>query len=390
MTNIGHKCRICKNEDLSIILDYGKVALSDSFLNDFTKVKEEKKYPLRLCFCNYCRHVQIDETLDPLLLFQNYVYETGTSKSVIVFAKELTNTLLKCHRLVSLNSFPKVLEIASNDGTVLSLFQDKGCEILGIDPAENIVKLANKDGVRSIAEFFNLKTAKNVLDKFGKWDLCIARNVMAHVSDLHGFAEGIKVLLSKKGFAVIEVPHLQTMFEELQYDQVFHEHIGYHSLDSFNKLFNQYNLEVFNVEKIWIHGGSLRVYLQHKGGARQITNRVKEILTEENKLGLYESKTWCGFAQKVLDHKIALREEIFKLKSKSKKISVYGASGKGQSLLQFCQLDSSLIDFVVDKSKMKQGKITPGTHIPIFPVEHIYEDLPNVILLCAWILLKNC
>ncbi len=378
------ECRICRNEDLDVILDYGDVALSDSFLNNPDEIKDEGKYPLRLCFCNSCKHLQIDEIVDPRLLFQNYVYETGVSKSVVGFAQDLSQTLLECHHAIGSGDQPKVLEVASNDGTVLSIFQEKGCEILGIDPAQNIVEAANSRGVRSIARFFNLESAQAIASEYGQWDMCIARNVMAHVNDLHGFAEGIKVVLAATGFAVVEVPHIQTMFEELQYDQVFHEHIGYHSLDSFQKLFGLFEMEVFDVEKIWIHGGSIRVYLQHNNGPRELSARVHEVLSEEESLGLYDQASWNAFAEKILGQKAALREEIAKLKKEGKKVAVYGASGKGQSLLQFCELDGDCLDYVVDKSEMKQGKITPGTHIQIYSTDHIYEDLPDVILLCAW------
>ena len=373
--------RICKSGSLDVVLDYGQVALADAFLDDLSQVSEEKKYPLNLCICSNCKHLQIDEIVDPKLLFKNYIYETGVSPSVVSYAEQLTNKLLKIHDSAK---NPTVLEIASNDGTGLSFFQKKGCEILGIDPAENIVEGANKRGIRSIAKFFNLESAQEIVEEYGNWEIIIARNVMAHVSDLHGFAGGIKLVLSDKGFASIEVPHLQTMFEELQYDQVFHEHIGYHSLDSFQKLFSQYEIEVFDVEKVWVHGGSIRVYLQHKNGPRKVTSRVTELIKEESGLGLYDRASWNTFSDRILLHKSALKGEITKLREEGKKVSVYGASGKGQSLLQFCELDNNLLDYVVDKSKLKQGKFTPGTHIPIFSNDHIYKEFPDIILLCAW------
>ena len=377
-------CRICSSKDLEIVLDYGDVALSDSFLNSIIEIEQEKKYPLKLCFCNHCKHLQIDEILDPSDLFANYIYETGFSNAVIKYAQEFFQIILQCYQKNNASREPRVLEIASNDGTVLSIFQENGCKILGIDPAKNIVERANAQGVQTIAGFFNLQSAEDILRKFGDWDVTIARNVMAHVSDLHGFAEGLNVVLSPTGFAVIEVPHLQTMFEELQYDQVFHEHIGYHSLDSFQKLFSNFNMEVFDVEKIWIHGGSIRVYLQYTNGPRQISDRVQNLLEEERQLGLYKLASWKEFSQKIQSHKNSMRDEIYRLRELGKKIAVYGASGKGQSLLQFCELDNSVLDYVVDKSEMKQGKITPGTHISIYSNEHIYEEFPDVILLCAW------
>ena len=372
-------CRICKAKELTVVLDYGEVALADSFLNE-EEIKDEKKYPLRLCFCKNCSHLQIDDIIDPKLLFENYVWETGISKSMIEFSIELYDKIINCYN----SEKPKVLEIASNDGTVLSVFKENGCEILGIDPAKNIVEIANKREIRTIARFFNLETAKEVVENYGKWDVCIARNVLAHVKDIHGLAEGIKTILDEDGFAVIEFPQLKTMFKELQYDQVFHEHIGYHSLDSVKKLFEMYDMEIFDVEEIWIHGGSLRVYVQHNNEPRKISENVNKLLNEEKELGLLEESLWNDFATRAVAHKKALKGEIEKLKNQGKKVIIYGASGKGQSLLQFCEIDNNLIDCVIDKSEMKQGKFTPGTHIKIYSPPQIYDSKADVILLCAW------
>ena len=377
-------CRICRKEELEVILDYEEMALSDSFLDSNDEIEDEKKYPMNLCFCHECKHLQIDEILDPGDLFSDYIYATGFSDAVIRYAKEFHEIIKRTYDEKSNGSKPKVLEIASNDGTVLSVFKENGSDVLGIDPARNIVEIANERGINSIAGFFNLESANTIIDKFGSYDIVIGRNVMAHVADLHGFAEGISVTLSKSGFAVIEVPHLQTMFQELQYDQVFHEHIGYHSLDSFVKLFSKFGMEVIDVETIWIHGGSIRVYLQHINGPREISKNVESLIEEERNLGLYELSSWRDFARRAISHKDSISKKIREFKEEGKKVAVYGASGKGQCLLQFCKIDNSVIDYVVDKSELKHGKITPGTHIPIYPTEHIHEDFPDVILLCAW------
>lgn len=380
------RCRICEKEKLEVILDYGEVALADGFLNSYEEVENEEKHSLRLCICKNCKHLQIDEIIPPELLFTNYVYETGVSKSIIEFSEELYEKVIRCYRSLtnSADKMPGVLEIGSNDGTILSVFKDRGSNILGVDPADNIVDVANKKGIRTIAGFFDLENAQTILNDYGKWEISIARNVLAHVSQLHSFVKGIKLLLENNGFVVIEVPHLKTMFAELQYDQVFHEHIGYHSLDSIQKLFGKYEMEVFDVEEIWIHGGSIRVYLQYEGGPRPINNSVQELLDDERSIGLLDESSWHNFVEKVQLHKSQLSEELKRLKASNKKIAIYGASGKGQSLIQFCEIANTMIEYVVDKSKLKHGKITPGSHMKIFPPEHIYDDLPDVILICAW------
>jgi SAM-dependent methyltransferase len=372
-------CRICDKKELKVVLDYGNVALADSFLNE-EDIKAEKKFPLRLCICRHCKHVQIDDIIDPKLLFEHYVWETGISKSIIKFSQELYENIIgRCDK-----DNPDILEIASNDGTILSVFKDNGCNVLGVDPAKNIVEIANKRGVNSIARFFNLETAEEVVKDYGKRDVCIARNVLAHVSDLHGLVQGLRLVLKEDGFASLEFPQLKTTFEELQYDQVFHEHIGFHSLDSVIKLLEPYDMEVFDAEELWIHGGSLRVFIQHKGGGRKVQDNLHRLLNEENEIGLLDESSWEKFAERAIAHKTAMKNTIQKLKNDGRKVIIYGASGKGQSLLQFCEIDNTLIDCVIDKSEMKQGKYTPGTHMKIYPPARIYESGADVILLCAW------
>lgn len=375
------KCRICGHETLTPILEYGQVALADGFLEALHDLENEPRYALNLCFCENCQHLQIDEMVEPDLLFSDYVYETGVSPSVLEYASEFSSEILARSQN---NAKPKVFEVASNDGTVLAEFQKAGCEILGMDPAKNIVEMANARGIRSIANFFNEENARDAAAKYGEWDILLARNVMAHVADLHGFAKGIQVLLKHSGFAVIECPHLLTMYEELQYDQVFHEHIGFHSLDSVRKLFNLFDMEVFDVKQVWIHGGSIRLFLQHRNGPFEINDRVTQLQSLEEEKGLLSIESWLRFAEQIREHKHALLTEITELKKAGKRVAVYGASGKGQSLLQYCGLDHTMIEYVVDKSTMKQGKFTPGTHIPIYAPQHLYRDRPDVILLCAW------
>lgn len=376
-------CRVCDFQDFGMILDYGEVALADSFLNSQSDIEKEKKYPLNLVICKNCKHVQIDEIVDPKLMFSNYPWETGISKSIEEFSNDMSEKLIKLFNIEK-PSKPKVFEIASNDGSLLNVFKNKGCEILGVDPAENIAKKANEKLINTIPKFFNYNTAKEVVSQYGQYDICIARNVLAHVNKLHSLVEGIRLILKDDGFAVIEVPSLYAMVEQLQYDQVFHEHIGYHSLDSVIKLFEKYNMQVFDVESLWIHGGSLRIFIKHNDGPMLKSKNVNNFYNKEKSLGLFENSTWEKYAARVNSHRESLLNELNKIKKENKKIAIYGASGKGQSLLQFCGIDNTMVEYVVDKSKMKQGKLTPGTHIPVFSPDHIYEDLPEVILLCAW------
>jgi hypothetical protein len=378
------KCRCCGETALKIIMDYGMVALADSFLYE-KEISDEQKFHLNLCICKNCFHVQIDEIINPKILFENYVWETGISKSIFEFA----NRLYEKTKELMIKEESKILEIASNDGTVLSIFKKNGCKILGVEPAKNIALDANKIGIPTIDEFFNYETAKRIAKDYGKWDVCIARNVIAHVSDLHGLVQGIQTILDKDGFALIEFPHLQKMYSDLQYDQVFHEHIGYHSLHSIVFLFGLYNMEVFDVEELEVHGGSLRVYVKHAESKREIKYDVVKIMISEANSGIFSINNWTSYANRCEIHKNTLRGMIEKCKNDGENIIIYGASGKGQSLIQMSGITKDLISGVVDKSKMKQGKLTPGSHIKIYPTEYIYESKANVILLCAWNIAKE-
>ena len=377
-------CRCCKKKGFKQILDYGRVALADSFLYE-KEIINEKKYPLKLCICVNCFHVQIDEIIDPKTLFENYVWETGVSKSIFEFAIRLYEKTKK----IMIKKESRILEIASNDGTVLSVFKKNGCKILGVEPAKNIASDANEKGIPTINEFFNYETAKKIANNYGKWDVCIARNVIAHVSDLHGLVKGIQTILDKDGFAMIEFPHLQKMYNDLQYDQVFHEHIGYHSLHSIVFLFGLYNMEVFDVEELEVHGGSLRVFIKHEGSKRVKKYDVVKTMISEINSGIFSINNWEDYAHRCLIHKKSLRELVEKCKDEGEHIVIYGASGKGQSLIQMSEITKDMISGVVDKSIMKQGKFTPGSHMKIHPTEYIYESKAGVILLCAWNIAKE-
>ena len=377
------KCRVCRKESLAPVLDYGKVALADGFLDSPSAVKDERTFPLVLCLCEACGHLQINEIVNPELLFRNYIYLTGVSDTVLEHAQVLYQSVVQA--LGATGRPPlRVIEAASNDGTILSVFQRNGCRVLGVDPARNIAKIANEGGIETIAEFFDKETAKRVSERMHNADVFIARNVLAHVADLHGFVEGIGTVMGGEGVGVIEVPHALTMYDQLQYDQVFHEHLGYYTLEVLQTLFRMHGLKVIRAEEIPIHGGSIRVYLAHEASSRREDGSVQRVLGEERKRGLAKAATWLEFAGRVNRQKAALLEELKTLKANGKRIAAYGASGKGQAMLQFCGIDGKLLDYVVDKSGWKQGKLTPGTHLPVYPTERLLSDKPDILLLSAW------
>jgi hypothetical protein len=376
-------CRVCLAQSLVPVLDYGRVALADGFLDGPSAIKDEPTFPLTLCLCEACGHLQINEIVSPELLFRNYIYLTGVSDTVLEHAQVLYQSVVQALGATGRPQL-QVIEAASNDGTVLSVFQRNGCRVLGVDPARNIAKIANERGIETIAEFFNKETARVVSDRMPHADVFIARNVLAHVADLHGFVAGIGIVMAADGVGVIEVPHALTMYDQLQYDQVFHEHLGYYTLEVLQTLFRMHGLKVIRAEEIPIHGGSIRVYLAREASSRPEDVSVQRVVGEERKRGLATVATWLEFAERVHRQKATLLEEIRALKAKGKRIAAYGASGKGQAMLQFCGIDRRLLDFVVDKSQWKQGKLTPGTHIPVHSTERLLSDKPDVLLLSAW------
>lgn len=376
-------CRVCRTQGLEEILDYGHVALADGFLDDASAIKDESLFPLVLCLCSACGHLQINEVVSPEVLFRNYIYLTGVSDTVLEHARALYESVVAALGLSGKPSL-RIVEAASNDGTILSVFQQNGCRILGADPARNIARIANERGIETVAEFFNAETARVMATRLPNADVFIARNVLAHVADLHGFVEGIGVVLAPEGIGVIEVPHALTMYDQMQYDQVFHEHIGYYTVDVLRTLFDMHGLKVFRVEKVAIHGGSIRVYVARNTSSRREDASVQRVGHEEKEKGLATAESWRTFARKVDRQKSALVNELRTLKAQGKRTAAYGASGKGQAMLQFCGIDRNLIDYVVDKSSWKQGKLTPGTHIPVYSTDRLQSDRPDVLLLSAW------
>ena len=381
MTSPAYTCRICHSPDYDMVLDYGQVVPADAFLPSPDAVAAERRYPLTLVLCQQCFHLQIREILDPTLLFVDYVWETGIPASIQRYCHEFADAVLTRTQEVA---SPSVFEIASNDGTMLKEFRSRGCRLLGVDPARNIAKKADAAGIPTIPDFFGERVARDVLAQHGQWDIVIARNVLAHVADVHGLVGGLKLLLAPQGTAVVEVPHLLDLHRELQYDQVFHEHIGYHSLDSIIRLCEMHDLSVFDVEHPWVHGGTVRAYVAHASANRRPTPAVAEILAEEQAAGILSRQAWQDFGDRARTQKRLLRAELASLRDAGKMVVGYGAAAKGMSMIQFCDLDEQFVAYVADKSAMKIGKLAPGSHIPIVSPDRMHADPVDVVVVFAW------
>ena len=371
------KCRIC-NHRIKKIVYLGKIALVGNF---FKKKSNQKKYNISLNYCLLCKHVQISERLSPDLLFKNYLWETGISTSNISLIKNLSVKL----KQLGISKKSKILEIASNDGSFIKILKKKfNSFAIGVDPAKNLAKKANSKRIFTINNYFNYKLSHSIKKKFNKFDFIFARNVIAHLNNPNQVFEGVENLLKDNGVFILEVPHLLNILNKNQYDNVFHEHIGFHSLKSIKDLCQQNQLKVFDVEIIDSQGGSIRCYICKRKFKKLISRKTKNILKIEKKSNLFSRKNLEKFKFKIKNHSKKMNQLIYNLKKKKNKISVYGASGKGQALMQFSKIDNKLVDYVFDKSKLKQGRFTPGTNIRIRDPKHISRNKVDYLIILSW------
>ncbi|MFH1663403.1 MAG: class I SAM-dependent methyltransferase [archaeon] len=374
------KCMICSNKKLHKFLSLGSLPPSDGFLNENELSKKEVKCLINVFFCDNCKLVQLGHALDPKLLFtDSFVYTTGSSgelvKNFSALAKKLTEQF-------NLSSKDFVIDIGSNDGTLLENFLPFELKVLGIDPSES-AKLALEKNIPTLREFFDEKTAKKILQDYGKASVITATNVFAHVEELDSFMNGIKLLLKDDGIFVEESHYLADMISKMEYDSIYAEHLRYYLLKPLIRLFEKYGMQVFDTERIPTHGGSLRVYACRKGSYR-ISENVSRILEEEEKAGLYSKKTFDDFAKKVSENRKKLRDILFSIKEKGNHIVGIGAPAKGNTLLNYCMIGSDILDYLAEKQNLKVGKYSPGMHIKVVEESSIFFDQPEYALLLSW------
>ena len=375
------QCRICGSRELEPILDLGETALANRFLTSNQLSLEEPLYPLRLMLCTDCGLVQIDENVPRELLFTNYIYVSGTSDAVRRHAGWLTETLSRRYRL---DPTDLVVEAASNDGTVLQSLQARGLRVQGVEPAANIAAQAIEAGIPTLVDFFDIRSARQVREEQGPAALFLARHVLAHVTDLHGFVGGIEAVLAPNGVAVIETPHLATLYRKLEFDTIYHEHLCYYSVGALQTLFARFGLKIIDVDKISLHGGSVLVHAAHEVSAHQPTKRVAQVIAEEEDLQLNQVTAWQHFAEQVEEWRDRFVPFLDKLIARGSRLAGYGAAAKGNTLLAYCGIGPDRLPYLVDKSPQKQGLFTPGQHIPVREVDALLVDQPDVTLILAW------
>jgi hypothetical protein len=374
-------CRSCGRPDLQMVLSLGSMPLANALVTAEELDQPESTYPLELAFCPECSLVQITETVPPEKLFRDYLYFSSFSDTMLRHAQTIVERVL-ASRTLDANSL--AVEIASNDGYLLQYYKNAGIPVLGIEPAVNIARVAQDErGIRTMTDFFGAETAERLVEQGERADVIHANNVLAHVPDLNGFARGLRLLLKPEGVAIIEVPYVKDLIDRCEFDTIYHEHLSYFSLTALNQLFDRHGLSIQDVERLAIHGGSLRIFVAIRNGT-QTNSAVAELLAEEERWGVNRLEFYQDFARRVAGLKTSLRNFVFDLKDRKLRLAAYGAAAKGSTLLNYFGIDKSALDFVVDRSTYKQGRYMPGVRLPICSPARLLEDMPSHVLLLTW------
>ena len=378
MVDIAH-CRACGHEQLKSFLSLGDLPLSDGFIAEADLARTEPRFPLDVAFCPQCTLVQILKTVPPEELFhQDYPYFSSFTDTLITHSKENVEARI-AERGLTASSF--VVELASNDGYLLQHYQQAGIPLLGIDPAPGPVEAAQKKGIDTRLAFFGADLARELAAAGKRADVVHGNNVLAHVADTNGFVEGIATLLKDDGIVVIEAPYVRDLIDHGEFDTIYHEHLCYFSATALRALFLRHGLHFNRVERLAIHGGSLRIFAEK---VDRPDPSIKRLLAEERELGLDRFAYYADFGAKVEAIKRDLRTLLLDLKSKGKSIVGYGAAAKGTILLNYTNVGADLLDYVVDRNTHKQGRWVPGVRLPIKPPSMIEDTAPDYLLILPW------
>lgn len=375
-------CRFCGHELKDTFADLGLSPLSNEYLKKTDLGRGQMFYPLNVKVCDQCFLVQAAEYQRPEQIFGEYQYFSSYSESWLAHCKVYVDQIVS---RLSLTSGSRVLEIACNDGYLLQYFQPYGIPVKGIEPAENVAEKARAKGIEVECCFFGDGTARNIAARDGLYDLVIGNNVLAHVPDINSFAEGLAIVLATEGTITMEFPHLLRLIEQCQFDTIYHEHFHYLSLGTVKRIFNAHGLEIYDVEELSTHGGSLRIYAAHQEYGRvHMRNTVQALLMGERESGLEDIQTYADFSARIQKIKLDTLCRLSEWKQEGKHIAAFGAAAKGNTFLNYCGIKNDLIDFVVDSNPHKQGLYLPGSLIPIVGREALREYRPDYLLILPW------
>jgi 2-polyprenyl-3-methyl-5-hydroxy-6-metoxy-1,4-benzoquinol methylase len=369
-----NSCRICKNKDIKKFFDLGGQPLANALPK--SKEESEKLYSLSLSWCKECNLVQLNETIDPKELFSEYVWVTATSKVAKDYSEIFFTELTKRS-----SGQGYVLEIASNDGTFLKPFINKGYKVLGVDPAENIAKMAQADNIPTECAFFGKAEAENIIREFGKAQIIFARNVLPHVANTRDFVEGLAICLNEGGTLAIEAHYAKEILKELHYYSIYHEHLCFFTLKTLERLLNDYGLYIFDISESPISGGSMVVYAKKEKGIE--SEKLKTFRENEKLAGVNDFEKWQEFAKKATEHRDSLLD-IIKKNARLGVLVGYGSSARSSTMLNFAEVNSNLISFIADANPLKQGRFAAGTRIPIISPKEMVARNPRAVIVLAW------
>lgn len=378
--NTNGQCIVCNVETVEPFLDFGSTALANKFLSREELALAEPTYPLQVGFCHTCGHVQLTEAVPPQAMFEDYLYISSASDTLKAHLYDLSDIVVQRYRL---GASDLVIDIGCNDGTLLNGFRRHGVRVLGVDPAVNLAELTRGNAIDRYVGFFNAKTAHEIVHKWGKATAITATNTFPHIPQLQNFIAGIKTVLAPAGVFVIEAHYLIDLLEQGAFDTIYHEHVSYWALGPMVYLFNKAGMEVVHVEHLPVHHGQIRVFAQRKGEGR-VQCSVAEVLDIERSLQIRKFSTYRHFAENTQRIKTDLHAMIRALRNGGKKLAGYGAPAKGNTLLSYLEVGPETLLYIADRSPLKQGRYTPGSHIPVVSPERLLRDQPDYTLLLAW------
>jgi len=375
-------CRFCQTQLNKTFVDLGMSPLCESYLTYEQLNHVEPFYPLHVFVCEKCFLVQLEEFVSPEEIFSEYAYFSSYSDSWLKHAEDYVEMIAK---RLSLDRESHVVEVASNDGYLLQYFLSKEIPILGVEPALNVAEAAIKKGIPTVTDFFGVTSAKALASDGKQADLLIGNNVLAQVPDINDFVGGMKILLKPKGVITMEFPHLIRLMQENQFDTIYHEHFSYFSLYSVERIFEAHGLNIFDVDQIPTHGGSLRIYACHQENSEiENSSRIEDLREQELQAGINDLSFYDTFEEQVRETKRKLLEFLINIRRQGNTVAGYGAPGKGNTLLNYCGIRGDFLDYTVDRNPYKQGRYLPGTHVPIFSPERIRETKPDYLMILPW------
>ncbi|PPR11105.1 MAG: hypothetical protein CFH41_01206 [Alphaproteobacteria bacterium MarineAlpha11_Bin1] len=384
MSELHHRrdnCQLCSSSSLTLILSLAATPPANAFVPKPELERNQPYFPLDVFQCEDCHHVQLVDVVDPSLLFENYVYVSGTSKVFVQHFENYAETLNARFRPIA-DSL--VVDIGSNDGTLLGFFKQQNYRVLGIDPAKRIAANASASGFETLPSFFTPDLAKQIVAERGTAAIVTANNVFAHAEDLAAIAQGITELLSPDGVFAFEVSYLVDVFENVLFDTIYHEHMAYHATGPLRQFFIRTGLELFAAERVSSHGGSLRGYVQKAGGPHIADGSVDALIDMEQKMGLDQSATLKEFGSRIDHLRDQFKRELQELIDAGNSIAGYGAPAKATTLLHHFGIKPGTLDYIIDDSPLKQGLFSPGQHIPIVSSDILSINPPDILVILAW------